>query len=317
MAGLRDALRALKGIRAFHGSPHDFERFSLDAIGTGEGAQAYGHGLYFAENEAVARGYRDQISKDWRRTGTGDLFAPSSLEHLNVRVRATNGELDNAIETARSVLAREDMPEATRAMARRDLARLEEIQASGGLEPHQGHMYEVNIDAAPEEFLDWDAPIYRQSETVLNGLRSLGAETERRSRYSVAPSATGRRWTVRNVWGDAVGSYKTREAADAAAEAGSDSFNKGGGMLAYTNVGGNSAYPHLDKGAASQRLRDVGIRGIRYLDQGSRAAGSGSRNYTVFDDSLVNIVRKYAVPGAIGLGSGGLTLREALADRMT
>ena len=39
-------------IRAYHGSPHDFERFDTSKIGTGEGAQSYGHGLYFAENPA-------------------------------------------------------------------------------------------------------------------------------------------------------------------------------------------------------------------------------------------------------------------------
>src|SRR5258706_8248564 len=33
-------------ITAYHGSPHDFDRFDLSRIGTGEGAQAYGHGLY-------------------------------------------------------------------------------------------------------------------------------------------------------------------------------------------------------------------------------------------------------------------------------
>ena len=37
-----------KGIVAYHGSPHDFDRFSTEHIGAGEGAQAYGHGLYFA-----------------------------------------------------------------------------------------------------------------------------------------------------------------------------------------------------------------------------------------------------------------------------
>jgi len=41
---------AVKGIKAYHGSPHDFDKFSMQKIGTGEGAQAYGHGLYFAEN---------------------------------------------------------------------------------------------------------------------------------------------------------------------------------------------------------------------------------------------------------------------------
>ncbi|MGP1471823.1 MAG: hypothetical protein ACTTJE_09625, partial [Schwartzia sp. (in: firmicutes)] len=39
--------------RAWHGSPHVFDYFSLDAIGTGEGAQAHGWGLYFAKNQKV------------------------------------------------------------------------------------------------------------------------------------------------------------------------------------------------------------------------------------------------------------------------
>jgi hypothetical protein len=49
-------------IRAYHGSPHSFDQFSLDKIGTGEGAQAYGHGLYFAGSEDVARWYRDALA---------------------------------------------------------------------------------------------------------------------------------------------------------------------------------------------------------------------------------------------------------------
>ena len=43
-----------KGIRAYHSSPHDFDKFDLARIGTGEGAQVYGHGLYFAESPAVS-----------------------------------------------------------------------------------------------------------------------------------------------------------------------------------------------------------------------------------------------------------------------
>jgi hypothetical protein len=54
--------------------------------------------------------------------------------------------------------------------------------------------------------------------------------------------------------------------------------------------------------AATEQLRQAGIPGVRYLDQASRAAGEGSRNYVVFDDSLIQIVRKYGIPGAIGLG---------------
>ena len=51
-----------KGIVAYHGSPHDFDRFSTEHIGAGEGAQAYGHGLYFAENEGVAKSYQQSLS---------------------------------------------------------------------------------------------------------------------------------------------------------------------------------------------------------------------------------------------------------------
>ena len=50
------------GVRAYHGSPHSFERFDTSKIGTGEGNQAYGHGLYFAEAEKVAQQYRDQLA---------------------------------------------------------------------------------------------------------------------------------------------------------------------------------------------------------------------------------------------------------------
>lgn len=49
-------------VRAYHGTSHEFDRFDSSKIGSGEGAQVYGHGLYFAESEGVARGYRDKLS---------------------------------------------------------------------------------------------------------------------------------------------------------------------------------------------------------------------------------------------------------------
>lgn len=51
----------MAGITAFHGSPHLFNKFDMSKIGTGEGAQAYGHGLYFAENPGVAKSYADAL----------------------------------------------------------------------------------------------------------------------------------------------------------------------------------------------------------------------------------------------------------------
>ena len=52
---------------AWHGSPHDFDTFDLGAIGTGEGNQAHGWGLYFAKKKSVSRNYQKELSK---RLGT-------------------------------------------------------------------------------------------------------------------------------------------------------------------------------------------------------------------------------------------------------
>ena len=48
--------------RAWHGSPHIFDTFSTEHIGTGEGAQAHGWGLYFAGDRKIAEGYRNRLS---------------------------------------------------------------------------------------------------------------------------------------------------------------------------------------------------------------------------------------------------------------
>ena len=47
---------------------------------------------------------------------------------------------------------------------------------------------------------------------------------------------------------------------------------------------------------ASQELNKIGITGIKYLDEGSRAAGKGTSNYVVFDPSKVKILEKNDVP---------------------
>jgi hypothetical protein len=47
-----------------------------------------------------------------------------------------------------------------------------------------------------------------------------------------------------------------------------------------------------DPDAFIAALRAEGIPGIRYLDQGSRGKGDGSRNYVVFDDNLISILNK-------------------------
>lgn len=57
-------LHPQKGAIVWHGSPHKFDKFDSSKIGTGEGAQAYGHGLYLAEKQGVAQEYADALGKE-------------------------------------------------------------------------------------------------------------------------------------------------------------------------------------------------------------------------------------------------------------
>ena len=54
---------------AWHGTPHDFDAFDLGSIGTGEGAQVHGWGLYFAQDRAVSEEYKARLG------GSGDGYS--------------------------------------------------------------------------------------------------------------------------------------------------------------------------------------------------------------------------------------------------
>lgn len=85
--GLTDQVmgpQRVAGERAYHGGPHRFPKFSLDAIGSGEGAQVYRWGLYFASRKEIAEWYREKLS---RASGPSlaelrDYFTPGTvLDH--------------------------------------------------------------------------------------------------------------------------------------------------------------------------------------------------------------------------------------------
>lgn len=280
--GVKPGAQTLAGIKAYHGSPHSFDRFSTDKIGTGEGAQAYGRGLYFAENEGVARSYK----------GAGP---------------AANAQL-NEINAQLSSLAKQMNKYSTGQYGKYNDPRGYELRdqyiALMDKRATLGHMYEVNIKANPEHFLDWDKPLYQQTEHVRNALGTLGLKTEPQGQWTVKPTAKGDRFTVYNVWGEPSGTFSTEAAARAKADAGTASHNSGGAMWAYSQLGGNNAYPGLDKPAAADALRQAGIPGIRYLDAGSRGnSAEPTYNHVVFDDATIEILRKYGLAGLMGGGA--------------
>jgi len=258
-------------IKAYHGSPHDFDRFDASKIGTGEGAQAYGHGLYFAGKEGVARSYRD-ISPALLPPEAAELN--EQLRHLIKQQSDLWGELQTAADTEGTFAVGwgsiKDPPEVAKARILPQLdsvnQQLQDVQGRMHkvLHNRRGHMYEVEIAHPENALLDYDAPISQQPKIV----QKLFGE------YAMdRPGDGGRIY---------------RDIATRHGEAFDDDMT---GVLANLE--------------ASKELLSEGVPGIRYLDQASRSVGEGTRNYVMFPgtEDAIRILRKFAVPGAVGAGA--------------
>ena len=282
-------------ITVYHGSPHSFDRFDLSKIGTGEGAQAYGYGLYFAENEGVAKSYRDNLA--------GDVF------HFDAKSRDEKEAATLAAEYARSNnLKEEDLPKISDYLYYKDRdgdlhSAFNEMIDDGrySVSP-AGHMYEVAIKADPERFLDWDKPLSEQHPAVLQALSPQGLGLVKGGPF---PGAGYHGWVDPST-GKPVGPLLSKPIPDDwpvfdRREMGSTIYNT------LSSGKDLSKQPEM----ASQRLRDAGITGIKYLDQGSRAGdGPGTKNYVVFDDKQLEILRKYGLAGLMASGAAGLAASQ-------
>jgi hypothetical protein len=288
----------------FHGSPHKFDKFALEKIGTGEGAQAYGHGLYFAENPAVATDYRQKLAGyghtysidghdfgkindlptareayaklapdlsplaavDERAPAFFHQFAPVSLGSVVRDIDYTSHKslpeilADQANGYRAAAEKKADPRDKIAELGKAILADTMSQKTTMG---KAGHLYEVKLDANPEDFLDWDAPLAQQPRGVLEGMAKAGTW----------PTATAEDLAGLGVSGQHAYQRMIAE-------------KLGGPVLPGGGVRGYDA-------EASARLREAGIPGLRYLDQGSRAAGHGSRNYVVFDPSIIDITGRY------------------------
>jgi hypothetical protein len=266
----KGAKSALRGINAYHGSPHEFQRFSMDKIGTGEGAQAYGSGLYFAEQKSVAEGYRDNLSRGKLIGGTlasgnlineipydrsGNIDANRLNRVIKDREYALSGrdsyeselreweryEADFGSDAGPmpDYLASKGSWDAEIAKEAEKLKMLKKVQSDpSSVSEVEGQLYNVNLNVDPNELLDWDAPLSEQSEKI----RKI-------------------------IAGDEELKYLT------------DTYGMDSLLIKSKSAEG------------SADLASRGILGIKYLDGFSRSAGEGTRNYVMFDDSLIDTKR--------------------------
>jgi len=286
------------GIHVYHSSPHDFDRFDLSKIGTGEGAQVYGHGIYAAENPAVS-GQGGQYWQQFMGRHPPDEQSATKLlqQHGFDRVKAAEDAQKYIDTMQRYIRDPANAQDALLPAYERGLPayqrQLELLQSGAPVGPRT---YEVNFRAKPEELLDWDKPLPQQSPQVRGAMKNVESNLVRHwlADPDVYQSARGE-----NIYEQLVGKH--------------------------------------GKAEASAHLTDLGIPGIRYLDEGSRNIptairdiegyikqggthkGAGAdmwasrldelkqqpltHNYVAFDPSKLAIMAKYGVVGGVSLGA--------------
>jgi hypothetical protein len=233
----------------FHGSPHKFDKFLKEKIGTGEGAQAYGHGLYFAEDPKVAGQYQKNLGNRFAEYKVSDGRTLKADDDIGIMLDAIANGKQSAEHWARLT------PEEAKDPLMVKGAELAKTLIGKDLEmtvPVGGSLYHVNLpDSKIDKMLDWDKPLSEQPahiEAIKKAFKQRGFD---------------------------------------------DTQIKG---MLDKDITGEQAYKYIasmfGEDKASGMLSDLGIPGIRYLDQGSRTTGKGTRNFVVFDENDVKILER-------------------------
>jgi hypothetical protein len=140
-------IMGLLGMTAYHGSPFLFDKFDIKKVGAGEGAQAYGHGMYFAENPNVAKSYARMLAGPEQ----------TAAEYL---------KMYKTPESAISVLESDIKPNLTSEAKEFTQKAIDTLKSGKKL---TGNMYRVDI---PDEYipkmLDWDKPFKEQNLSLFD-----------------------------------------------------------------------------------------------------------------------------------------------------
>lgn len=271
--------KEMADVEVFHGSPHSFDAFSIEKIGTGEGAQSYGHGLYFAEKKEVAASY-SLAGRNVKYQVNGKEVSPEgiySLENAAIPEAAAvfayhqTQNLSSAIQMLKIEETKTrrtgDLTGADFYKDAIDILERKDITLTTG-----PNIYRARIRANPEQFLDWDKPFNEQQ------IRDVLAELKRSEKFTalaknqIAGRGTWQGKTGEFIYNDIVGKLKDSGLSFEAARA-----------------------------EASKMLQEAGIPGIRYLDQGSRDATNVEKNLKYQQESIDALEAQVAERKAQGL----------------
>jgi hypothetical protein len=308
-------------VEAWHGSPHKFDKFDSSKIGTGEGAQAFGHGLYFTDKKEIARHYANMLSRNmppsptnikidgksvpWREKIT-ELFGGEYLKDLDKKYEISNHispiTKEQWLRTVVMPRIREKM-----SLGRNELDRV-------NFDWDNRNLYKVTLNKGKDDvWLDWDKPLSKQSDVVkkaigYDGKKKFNKEAVRTGIELVVDNDYNL-YKKRNIIMRFVDKYlknpedkamrrqlnhylKSYDAEDDAGmvrpylefleEQNSKDLGKNFYKELATKLGSE---PN-----ASKKLKEMGIDGIRYPTESlSGPRQSDKFNYVVFDDNAVEI----------------------------
>lgn len=158
-------------MNAWHGSPHNIEgKFSLEKVGTGEGAQQYGSGIYFAEARPTAERFRETTKNKGFNFANeeqvlGVELPPSARgQFMQLAQRDIDPMAAAKIVQNANIAARDIAPE--------KIANLFKTYT----EKTKGNLYKVDIpDEQIPKMLDWNKPLSQQSPEVIEILKNSPA----------------------------------------------------------------------------------------------------------------------------------------------
>lgn len=252
-------------VTAYHGTPHKFEKFSLEHVGSGEGHQSYGHGLYFAGKKEVAAHYREALSRgnaipddllaQYFKPGRivpsyggydrVEEFYPGGVPGASgwsVRVRSVRP----TDKEARTPENRESGKGWVASYGERERVHStspewREVEAVLGKQK-RGSLFHVGLPD-DQHMMDWDKPMSEQPPAVRKALESLAGRVPMIGRWMKAGTWEG----AKSLTGEKV-------------------YHQ---LLDHFEDGWKAGDKPADQ-QASEALREAGIPGHRYLDAGSR-----------------------------------------------
>ena len=327
------------GIIAFHGSGADFDEFRLEMIGTGEGAQAYGYGLYFTDSEDIAKFYRDTISNETAKIPYGSTEDAAQAVPDNVPFLDVDGFrsylMGDAEEVLDSVLTKQyagenpgqeiidfnlqilrkagvlnvKMPDGTTTSLL--------MNQSGDqftltpVKKQTGKMYKVGLAPKPDELLDYDLPLSQQPK-MLELIDDVHGDPEIIIQQAGLDPATATGGDFVNALGGIGQEQGAKAASEFLAKAGIPGIR-------YATNDTRSKQFNLKLDVRGKPYRDTEPIYARSLDDAKRIEaeykekGFGVQiedirksNYVIFDDKAIKILEKYGIVGPVAVTAAGV-----------